>query len=55
MRTKSLRHIIEERGLDPNEVWEEIAEDAAKLRELGIEPTLPAGIQIESQTTEATS
>ena len=53
MRTKSLRRIIEERGLDPTEVWEEIAEDTAKLRELGIEPTLPGNIQFETTADEA--
>ena len=33
----------------------QIAKDAAKLRELGIEPTLPAGIQLESHANEAAS
>ena len=50
MRTRSLREIIRESGRDPDEVWEEIARDKIKLDELGIAPTLPAGIQFD--TTE---
>lgn len=49
MRTKSLSSIIEERGLDPNDVWDQIAEDTRKLRELGIEPTLPVSVQTEAE------
>lgn len=52
MRTKSLRQIIAERGQDPDDVWAEMAEDEAKLRELGITPTLPNSIQIVSDPTE---
>lgn len=53
MRTKSLRQIIIERGQDPDEVFDEIAEDFAKLRGLGIEPTLPGSLQFDTAEAES--
>lgn len=48
LRTRSLREIIRESGRDPDEVFEEIARDKAKLDELGIAPTLPGGLQFDT-------
>ena len=53
MRTRSLRDMIAEDGRDPDEVFEEIAKDHERLTELGIAPTLPAGVQFD--TDEETS
>lgn len=36
MRTRSVSSIIRERGEDPDEVWQELADDLAKLDELGL-------------------
>ena len=47
MRTKSLSGIIREKGMDPDQVWKEIAEDNAKLEELGIKPE-PAAAAAQS-------
>lgn len=37
-RTRSVSSIIRERGDDPDEVFEEIADEERKMREMGIEP-----------------
>ncbi len=41
MRTKSLSQIIRDKAQDPDKVWQEIAEDKAKLEALGIEIAPP--------------
>lgn len=38
LRTRSISSIIRERGDDPDEVWQELGEDLARLDELGITP-----------------
>lgn len=38
LRTRSISSIIRERGDDPDEVWEELAEDARRLEEIGLTP-----------------
>ena len=39
MRTRSISDVIRERGADPDEVWEEIRLERARLNELGISPS----------------
>lgn len=40
LRTKSISEIIRESGRDPEEVWEELADDLATLERLGLSPTV---------------
>lgn len=53
MRTKSLGQIIRERGEDPDETFDEIADEHTRLNALGIAPTIPSFVKIEETSTNA--
>lgn len=54
LRTKSRSAAIRERGGDPSDVWAEIAEEEAEMRELGLDPTInKAGAAPAKGTEEA--
>lgn len=47
MRLVSARRLMEQQGLDPDEEWAVMSEDMAQWQELGIQPTLPGGVQFD--------
>jgi len=55
LRVRSLSDMIEEDGADPEEVFERIALDKARLDKLKISPTIPSGLQFDDDDDAATA
>lgn len=53
MRIVSPRRIMEQRGLDADEEWRVMSEDAATLKELNIPVTLPVTVKVVEEQVDA--